>query len=84
MDDLLSFPVQTESLIVHRRYGYERVKEKLSLFTGIEVLLEVSQPFQAPMKGIVTAILSDDSFVLEQADRVKSSKVLYPNSFFSS
>ncbi|MBD9949138.1 phage tail tip lysozyme [Enterococcus faecalis] len=71
LDDLLSFPVQTESLIVHRRYGYEKVKEKLSLFKSIEVLLEPNQPFQAPMKGTVKDVLSENSFVLEQPNRVR-------------
>lgn len=64
LDGQLTFPFPTESLVVTRRYGYERHGETLSLNRKIEVMGKSGTAIQAPMTGKVTAIPTDSSLQL--------------------
>ncbi|HAP4570959.1 TPA: CHAP domain-containing protein [Enterococcus faecalis] len=71
LDDLLMFPVQTESLIVNRRFGYEKKEGKISLYNWMDVVLEANQPFLSPMQGIIKDVSKENQFVLEKEKTAK-------------
>jgi len=71
LEDPLAFPFDTESLIVSRRYGYEKKDGKETLFNGIEVMTEANKGFNSPLSGKVTAVPSETSLVIEQEDKVR-------------
>ena len=48
---------KTDALIVNKRYGYDKSKEKLTLYQGIDVLIEDNQPFHSPMNGQIVRCL---------------------------
>lgn len=66
LDDLLSFPVKTDALIVNKRYGYDKSKEKLTLYQGIDVLIEANQPFHSPMNGQIVSVPDTETLVIEK------------------
>lgn len=71
LDDPLAFPFETDSLIISRRYGYEKQEKKETLFTGIEVLTEENQEFNSPLSGKVVKIPNETSLVIEQEKNVR-------------
>ncbi|OTN83869.1 hypothetical protein A5819_003688 [Enterococcus sp. 7E2_DIV0204] len=71
LDDPLAFPFETESLIVSRRYGYEKINGKEQLFKGIELMTEANKAFNSPLSGKITSIPSETSLVIEQAKNVR-------------
>ncbi|MET3564133.1 surface antigen [Enterococcus rotai] len=71
LDDPLAFPFETESLIVSRRYGYEKIDGKEQLFKGIELMTEANKAFNAPLFGKITSIPSETSLVIEQVNNVR-------------
>ncbi|WP_227011297.1 phage tail tip lysozyme [Enterococcus wangshanyuanii] len=71
LDDPLAFPFETDSLIVSRRYGYEKKDGKESLFQGIELMTEVNKAFNSPLEGKVTTIPNETSLVIEKEKSVR-------------
>lgn len=63
LEGQLEFPYETDSLMITRRYGYEKQESALSLHGKIEVPSVGGQEIQSPMKGEVL-ILSDTSIRL--------------------
>lgn len=64
LEGQLSFPFPTESLVVTRRYGYERQGESVSLNKSIQVMVKKGSAIHAPMTGRVTAVPTDSSLQL--------------------
>ncbi|MGC3144780.1 CHAP domain-containing protein, partial [Enterococcus faecalis] len=60
------FPVKTDALIVNKRYGYDKSKEKLTLYQGIDVLIEDNQPFHSPMNGQIVSVPDTETLVIEK------------------
>lgn len=71
LEDPLAFPFETDSLIVSRRYGYEKKEGKESLFQGIELMTEVNKAFNSPLEGKVTTIPNETSLVIEKEQSVR-------------
>ncbi|MGX7203084.1 amidase [Enterococcus plantarum] len=71
LEDPLAFPFETDSLIVSRRYGYEKKEGKESLFQGIELMTEVNKAFNSPLEGKVTTIPNETSLVIEKEKSVR-------------
>ncbi|MCA5014560.1 MULTISPECIES: phage tail tip lysozyme [unclassified Enterococcus] len=71
LDDPLAFPFETDSLIVSRRYGYEKKESKETLFNGIEILAEAEKAFNSPMSGMVSSVPSSTSLVIEKENSVR-------------
>lgn len=71
LEDPLAFPFETDSLIVSRRYGYEKKEGKESLFRGIELMTEVNKAFNSPLEGKVTTIPNETSLVIEKEKSVR-------------
>jgi surface antigen len=64
----LSFPYETESLIVTRRFGYERQGEEILLNKGMEVTAAADQEINAPLSGVVSSIPSETSIQIMEGN----------------
>lgn len=60
------FSSKTDALIVNKRYGYDKSKEKLTLYQGIDVLIEDNQPFHSPMNGQIVSVPDTETLVIEK------------------
>ncbi|WP_429951628.1 phage tail tip lysozyme [Enterococcus sp. AZ101] len=66
LDGQLIFPFETESLIISRRYGYDKVDGDMKMNDSIEVMTDKNSAFNTPMSGKITKILSSDSIVITE------------------
>lgn len=71
LDNQLSNPFTTDSLIVTRRFGYERFGEDIQMKHGIEVSLTENQELNSPMKGEVAQVTNPNALTIVQKDEVK-------------
>ena len=46
--------------------GYDKSKEKLTLYQGIDVLIEDNQPFHSPMNGQIVSVPDTETLVIEK------------------
>jgi len=82
LEGQLAFPFQTKTLVVTRRYGYERHGDVLSLNKGIDVSLDTPKDIHSPMSGKVTSIPDDHTIqITEEGQRQLTIKGVSSNRF---
>ncbi|MFK4926717.1 phage tail tip lysozyme [Lactococcus garvieae] len=69
LSDLLEFPIETENLVITRRYGYERFGEETKLFTGIETSVNQGQQIFSPLTGVVESKTESNLIVTDGEKR---------------
>ncbi|CUW08349.1 conserved domain protein [Leuconostoc inhae] len=60
----LDFPIQTDNLVVTRRFGYEHNQSKMALYKSMVAQVSDSQNILAPMSGKVAITNQDDQVIL--------------------
>lgn len=68
LDGQLDYPFETESLVITRRYGYEKKEANLSLHPKIETPTEGGQEIKSPMGGIVSVLSETSIQVVEDKE----------------
>lgn len=71
MQGQLSFPYETESLIVTRRFGYERQGEEVLMNKGLGVTAAADQEINAPLSGVVSSIPSETSIQITEGETAR-------------
>ena len=71
LDGQLQFPYQTESLVINRRYGYERNGDKTELHSSIDVSSAPGQDLTSPMHGIVNSVTDPNTLVISEAENAR-------------
>lgn len=68
LDGQLDYPYETESLVITRRYGYEKKEAALSLHAKIETPTEGGQEIKSPMEGVVSVLSETSIQVVEEKE----------------
>ncbi|HAQ2133614.1 TPA: CHAP domain-containing protein [Enterococcus faecium] len=72
LENQLGNPFNTDSLVVTRRYGYERNGDNITLNPSIDISVTSNQELKAPMGGIVSLKKGSNSLTIEKD---KSSRI---------
>lgn len=71
LDNPLAFPMETDELVVSRRYGYENQEDKPTFNKHIEIDVVEDEEILSPLSGVVTAIPDNRTIEITDEDKAK-------------
>lgn len=71
LDGQLQFPYKTDSLVVNKRYGYERKGDHTELHSSIDVSDTQGQNLMSPMNGIVNSVTDPNTLVITDPENYR-------------